>query len=591
MPAEDLCDRAMLEISVAHDEGRALPPWVRAHIETCDACAEFANHVEDLDTLLASGDFSQVPDIAPAVIERVTRPQRQWWSIAAVALVGLVVGALVGGIGTQLDRGQAQDLSELFHAAGSDLSGLSADLLVVERGVHPTVPERVYTGTLDYVAPEQLAIQLVDTTVYPDPDWPANDVGLSISDGDMVIGAGSPCPVAALPYCLTKPTVRAVRDQPPFDDGVLLPLEIVGPSRSLTWPSGIEVLGSTEIDGTPAIQVRSTVAAVELIGAITSNGAWRDLHPTDRVLMWLDEATLVPRRLEVFTADSPERELWQLRHDYEDDPDDEAPIFIVELTNLVSEPGQIDIDVPEDAPSRGFVDEDVEIPQPDLPDGFEPHRSGSWVLADGGRVELASWSDGRSWLKVESVSQWDEPRLFGLALPFVDPVDLGEGSVGYLSPSGDAVAIHGATSEILVSGSVSRDTLTAAAASLGVRGNPVPPTWQEASTVEVDGLPRGTLVPEVEGWSVLGRIDEQGTTILLTGSGARSVIISQRPGSRLDPPTGPDFSEVQVRGGDGRYNASEATLEWIEDGRVIRVQSETVGLAELVELASTMGSR
>ncbi|HEX6301783.1 MAG TPA: hypothetical protein VF148_15090 [Acidimicrobiia bacterium] len=591
MSSDTRCDQAMLQISVAHDEGRGLSPSAADHIAECHACSDFAARIDDLDGLLARGDYDRSPDLTPAVMERATRTRTQWWSIAAVALVGIVVGALIGGLGTRPDIGQAQDLGELFHTSATDLEGLSADLLVVERGVHPIISERVYTGSIDYAAPERLSIRLIDTTRYPGPEWPANDVRLTISNGDLVTVAGSPCPVSALPDCLVGPATRAVRDQPPFDDGVLLPLEIAGPARSLARPGGVEVLGTTDLDGTPTIQVRSTVAAVELIGAITDHGAWRELHPTDRVLMWLDEETLVPLRVEVFATGSPERELWQLRHDYDDEPGDDAPIFIIELTNLVPEPGQVEGDAPGDAPSRGFVDGDVDIPQPNLPAGFEPHRSGFWLLPDGGRVEVASWNDGRSWLMVELVTQWEEPRLFGLSLPFVEPIDLDEGSVGYLSPTGDALAVHGETSEVLISGSVPTETLVEAAASVGVRGLAVPSSWQEASTVDIAKLPDGTMVPDVEGWSVLGRVDEERTTILLTGSGARSVIVSQSPGNRLDPPTGPDYSGVEVRGADGRYNASEATLEWVEVGQVIRMRSETVGLAELVEIAGTLETR
>jgi hypothetical protein len=591
MPPEDRGDHVIFEVSVAHDEGRPLAPTVVSHLEQCDACAEFAEQIDGIDRALAAGDFSRTPDVAPAVMERATRQKSQWWSVAAVALIGIVVGALVGGVGTRLDQSLAQDLRELFHSAGTDLNGLRGDLIVVERGLHPQVPERVYAGTIDYVAPEQLSISLVDTTVYPDSRWLANDVSLTISNGDMITRAGSACPVAALPDCLVEATTRAIQDQPPFDDGVLLPLEIVGPGRSLTWPSAFDVLGTTELQGRPAIQVRSTVAAVELIEAITGNGAWRDLHPTDTVLMWLDEETLVPLRIEVFAADSPERKLWQLRHDYEDNPGSDMPIFIVELAGLTTAPGQVDVEMSSDAPSRGFVDETVDGPEPELPVGFEPHRSGHWLLPDGERVELASWSDGRSWLMVETVDEWTETRLFGLSLPFIDPVDLGEGSVGYLSPSGDALAIHSDERDILVSGSVPVETLIEVAGSLGVEGLDVPPAWQEAATVDVANLPQGTLVPEVEGWSLLGRINDDGTTLLLTGGGARNVMISQTSRARLEAPTGPDYSEVALRGVDGRYNASESTLEWIEDGQLIQMRSETVGLAELIDLAETMRRR
>jgi hypothetical protein len=468
---------------------------------------------------------------------------------------------------------------------------MSANLVVVERGVHGTVPERVYAGEIDYVAPEQLSIRLVDTTEYPRADWIPNDIELAISNGDMVARSGSACPVAALPGCLVEPMTLALRDQPPFDDGVLIPLEIVGPGRSFSRSSAFEVLGTTELDGMPSIQVRSTVAAVELIGAMTDRGSWRELHPTDPVLMWLDETTLVPRRIEVFAANSPERELWQLRRGYEDAPEEETPILIIELTNIVVGEGTVDLTLPDDAPSRGFVDGEESIAEPRLPAGFDPHRNGHWLLSDGGRVDTASWSDGRSWVMVEATRDWDEPRLFGLSLPFVDTVDLGDGSVGYLSPAGDAVAIHSEDEEILVTGSVPTALLVEAAASLGVQGLEVPTTWLEAATATVEDMPEGTLVPEVAGWSLLARIDGPETTLLLSGGGARSVIVTQMPGTRLDPPTGPDFSEVEVRGLDARHDLTSSTLEWVEDGFVVRMKSSTVSVEELLELAAALESR
>lgn len=588
MPSDPICDRVMMELSTAHDEGRAPEPWAREHAATCEQCSEFAAGLVSLDVAVARGRYEQAPDLTSKVVSALDNHGGHWWSVAAVALVGLLAGGLIGVMSTRVDVGRASDLGELFHSTATEVDVLSADLIVVERGVHRTVPERVYAGEIDYIAPEQLSIRLVDTTDYPNDDWLPNDVELTISNGDMVTTSGSPCPVAALPDCLVEPMTRALRDQPPFDDGVLIPLEIVGPGRSLSRASAFEVLGTTELDGAPTIQVQSTVAAVELIGAMTDRGAWREFHPTDPVLMWLDEATLIPRRIEVFAADSPERELWQLRRGYEDPPDEETPILILDLANLVVGEGVIDLTLPDDVPSRGFVDGEASVAEPQLPAGFEPHRRGHRLLGDGGVVETASWSDGRSWVMVEAIRDWDEPRLFGLSLPFVDPVDLGDGSVGYLSPSGDAVAIHAESEEILLTGSVSSSSLVEMAASLGVRGLEVPSTWLEASTVTVADLPDRTLVPVVTGWSVLGRIEEEGTTLLLTGGGARSVIVTQTPGTQLDPPTGPDFSEVEIRGISARHDLSSSTLEWVEEGAIVRMKSNTVGIEELRELAEAM---
>ena len=98
-------------------------------------------------------------------------------------------------------------------------------------------------------------------------------------------------------------------------------------------------------------------------------------------------------------------------------------------------------------------------------------------------------------------------------------------------------------------------------------------------------------MPQVVDWSMLGRVDDDGSTLLLTGGGARSVLITQTEGDLLDPPTGPDFSEVEVRGVVGRHDLGSSTLEWVEDGRIVRMRSETVAIDELVDLAETMAPR
>lgn len=588
--SDTIHERVQTELSVAHDEGRPASSEARAHVEECAECRAFAAALTSLDVTLAKGHFDRTPDVTAKVIEALASRRRQWWSVAAAALIGLVAGAVIGGVGTRLETGMAQDLDELFHDAGTALHGLTADLLVVERGVHDDVEERVYVGSLEYVAPERLVIDLIDTTDYPDGDWVANDVRLALADGDLVVTAGSPCPVAGMPGCLTKPSTRAVRGLPPFDSGVLVPLEIVGPGRSLAWPSGLEVLGLQRHQGRPAIQVRSTVAAVELIGALVDQGAWRDFHPTDPVVMWLDEETLVPLRLEVFAADTPERELWQLRRGYDDISDGE-PILIVEISDMITEPPDIDLDLPGDAMPAGFLDGPVTMPDLDLPEGFAPHRSGRRPLGDGGVAAAATWSDGRSWLMVEITDDWDEPHLFGMSLPFVTPVELGEGSVGYMAPSGDRLAIHGEDAEVLVSGSVPIELLFEVAASLAVRGDPVPDTWLEASTVDIFDLPPGTLVPEFEGWSGSARVTDGETSILLRSGGTRSILITQAPGSALDAPVGPDVFEVVLRDTVGRFDAATGTLEWVEDDLVVELQSDTVGRAVLVEVAESMEQR
>jgi len=582
------CEHVQYELSVAHDERR--PPSTEAtdHLDSCQDCAAFQRDLSRLDLLLAAGDVSRAPDVTDVVRRAVDRPRRQWTWVAAVVVVGMALGAVTAGIG-RLDVIHAQELDVLFHTASPSVLGLEAELVVVERGWHPEVPERVYAGSLRYTAPEQLAIRLNDTTAYPSADWTPNDVSVEFSDGDLVAVTSSPCPVEALPGCQKPPASTSIQGLRPFDPGLRKPLEIVGPAASLTWWSGLEVVGTPTLDGRPTIQVETTVAGADLIGAITDRGAWRELHPTDRVLMWLDEKTVVPVRIEVFAARSTERDLWEIRRGYADG--ETEPIFIVALSQMTTEPAAVDVDTPPDARSGGFTDGPAQVPPPDLDAGFTLHRSGQRTLHDGGQVEVASWSDGRAWVVIEATEAWSEPRLFGLASPFAQPVDLDDGSVGYLDPVGDAVAIHTDGLDLVVSGSVSEETLVAIARSLELTGRPVPPDWVQASVVEAAMLPVGTLLPRVEGWSILGMSVDERTTILMTGTGSRRVLITSQPGERLDPPTGPDVVAVDVRDTVGRFDAARATLEWVEGAQVIRMESETLGRDELVALAAAMVPR
>lgn len=596
MAPDSGCDEFQLELSVAHDEHRAPSDRANEHVRGCDACAGFQQSLTGLDSALAAGEVDKSPEIAGKVMAAVAgpkqhkEPKQQWWSIAAVVLVGILIGALVGGVGSRFDMVQAQDLDDRFHAASPSVTSLTANLLVVERGWHPEVPERVYTGTLSYAAPEQLIIDLADTTLYPGAEWPPNDVKLEISDGDRVSFASTRCPVAGIPGCLRRATTTAIRDQKPFDDGVLAPLEIVGPGRSLSWWSGLEVVGTPDLDGRSTIQIETTVAGVDLIRAITDRGAWRELHPTDRILLWLDKETLIPLRVEVFAAGSAERELWQIRRGYDDDPSGE-PIFIVQIDDLITGAGGADVAVPDDAPSGGFVDGAVEVPEPALDAAFTRHRSGTWPLPDGGIVNVAAWSDGRSWLMVEATDDWDEPHLFGMSALLVRQVDLGNGSFGYLDPNGGKLAIRGPNTDVLVSGSVPEEILLNAGRSLGISGLPTPDDWDQSSVVDVDRLPSGTLIPDIDGWSILGHVEGDQISILMTGAGRRTVQITQTPGSQLDPPIGPDVSIVEIRGITGRSNSAAASLEWAEGDRIIQLRSDTVSIGELHDIAEALSVR
>lgn len=589
----DQHERVQLELSVAHDEQRPLSPEAGEHLATCRICAAFQADLTRLDELLARDRFDRAAFYSPPPSRSYSPPPSrtgagEWWWVAAAALIGVLVGAVMAGPG-RLDTIQAHELDDRLHTASPTLSGLEAELVVVERGWHPGVPERIYGGNLAYSAPEQLAIDLIDTTQYPDGPWIPNDIVVEVSDGDTRSVASAPCPVEGLPGCLEPPIETARQNLRPFDESVLAPLQIVGSTSFARW-GGLDVIANPILDGTPTIQVETTVAGTDLVTAITDRGAWREFHPTDRVVMWLDEDLLVPIRVEVFAVDSPERELWEVRHGYTDDR--ERPIFVISMSRLTARPAPVEIDVSQDAPSGGFVDDPVEdVPEPDLPPGFQPHRLGHRPLPDGGRIDVATWSDGRSWLMVEATTSWSESRLFGMTSAFTRQVQLGSGSVGYLAPDGDTLSLHAEGTDMVVSGSVPEDVLVDVAASVEVTGRPVPSDWAEASVLAPEQLPEGTLVPEVEGWSILGKVDGDRTDILLTGSGSRSVLVSAQPGERLEPPVGADVTAVDVRGVGGRFDAGSGSLEWVEDGVAYMLRSDTVGRDDLIRLAEEMSPR
>lgn len=585
MTADSLHERTQVELSSHRDEGGALSTAAAAHLEQCDACSRFATGIDWLEAQLAPGRYELAPDLSEGVIRTLGTSSRRWWSVAAAALVGLVAGAVIGGVGTNLETVRAGDLGELFRVAGPAVDTLTAEILVVERGWHPQVEERVFVGSIAYTAPEEVEISLVDTTSYPDQRWLPNDVLVRYGDGDFLAVSSAPCPVAALPACQQPPFATAVDGLRPFDDGVISPLAIVGPGKVLNRWGGLEVIGAPSLEGRPTIQIETTYAAADQVQALTGHGAWRELHPSDRVVIWLDEETLLPLRTEVYATESPERELWALRRGYRDDGD--APILVVELTpSPVPEANPPDL--PAEAPSAGFVDGPVDMALPEISPGLELYRTGTWRLPDGAAVEVASWSDGRAWMRIESTIGWEEPRLFGIPGVFAERIELRPGSVGYLSPDGSSLAIHAADVDVVITGTIAGDELIAAAASLPSEGLAVPDQWEQAGVVETGGLPEEVLIPEAEGWSVLGMTEGDRATLLLTGAGQRSVVVTQEPGERLDPPDGPDFVVVDIDGVGGRYDAASQRLEWVEDGRVIALRSETVGLADLIDLARSM---
>ena len=86
--------------------------------------------------------------------------------------------------------------------------------------------------------------------------------------------------------------------------------------------------------------------------------------------------------------------------------------------------------------------------------------------------------------------------------------------------------------------------------------------------------------------AVLVRADS--VEVSVTGPGPRGVRIVESPGTALAPVEDPDARAVTVRGVSGRFSPTLDELTWIERGHVIVMSTHTLGLEDLLAVATSM---
>jgi Putative zinc-finger len=544
--------------------------------------------------------------------------------VAAAFLCGVALGATFIGLGRG-GPGQVAlaDLPGRVVAAQRALRSLAADVSLVERGWHASVPERRLTGRLRYRAPEQLALELTDRTAYPSAAWRRGDLTLVVSGDRWWTRGQRACPAEALPRCApATPEVRLVERREPFTEATPVPLDLVSPVRSFTPAGAGTPLGTRRVAGRAAAGVAMTAAqAAPLLAGLAPGGAGnlRTVHPSDRVELWLDEAALVPLAMTVTAAPGEERRAWAAAHGYRDRPGE----VVLELTLsrvTINRPLEAGAFPPPPAGARvedaGFADRALTAtaaPVPAwLPAGFRAYRTGVTGGAPGppatgagpameGRprsgptVAVRTWTDGRAWVKVRATRNWPGGRLFGDLGQLVRPARLGAG-MAYWSEDGSRVAVHGSGVDLLITGSVGGADLARVAASLPVAGRPVPSGWAEAATStlpEAAAADPGLRVPrDLRGFAPPAvRVDGWTVTLAYAGPGSRGFLLVQTPGDRLAPPLDDDPLGVRVRGGDGRWSPGRGELEWVERHRVLTLRSGTLPLEELLSIAASLEPR
>lgn len=611
-PATLAAERTLRAVSAAIDGEGVMPEDLDADgVRFCDTAVRLRRSMRVAEAIVPPDQTAQVLARVARRPVRVERPAPAERPVGLVAGIAFLAAAVLTGLalapGWRAGDGlAAADVGARIAQAQRAITAVDAEVVLVEQGAHPALPVRRYEGTLRYRAPEQLQLHLEDRSALP-PGWPANDLDLVIGEGSLTTTGLRACPVAAQPACLTGPTTRSVVGVAPFAEDVVAPLDLVlpvsgllptavgaGADPGLGAPDG--ALGAAPGQSVPGgmVEVVMTVARVQpLLDALAVTGALRPVHPSDVVVMRLDDVDLGLRSLSVRAAAGDGRVTWALANGYRDRPGD--PLLDLTLTPT-SPPSDDSAAPPSAAPppvdagppdvDAGFVDDPSAAPvRPRaVPEGFALHRAGH-LRAGGPLTEVVAYSDGRAWVRIDATASWGEPMLFGDLGSLVRALAVGTGT-GYTTPEGDAVALHADGWDVVVTGSLPLPALVDVAASLAdeggaVAGLPLPTSWAQARLLT--RLPAGALAPD--GPLTAHQDAGGGIVVAVPGAGGSGARLVQRPGDVSAPPPKADVTEVVVRGVSGRWSAPLGLLTWAADGWVYELRSDGQDLDGLLAIA------
>lgn len=595
------CDEIQMALSEQLDGERVDADVLDGHVAGCAHCQNFlASSVQVRRHFRLSPLDEDIPEITGAVVGQLPagRPgrggRRPRWRASAPVAASLVVGMLVGGLVTASGRepSVAEELGDRVLAAQFSVDEFEASITIEEYGWHPDVPVRRYDGVLGYAAPEELVIELRDRTSYPDETWAPNDARRVVTRDAEWSTALPGCPRSQLPGCLGDgPRTTGVTDRVPLSGLGAQALDVVVPVQSLALGGGTD-LGTRAMPDGQQVGVTADVAQLApLLESLLGAGNWRELYASDQVELWVDATTFTPREVIVRAAGGGLRERWAQERGLGDRPDE----VLLEVQFVPRETGLEDQlpSPPDGLRSAAFVDSDIDLPIPtNLPVGMRRHRSGIQVTTEHD-VATVTWNDARAWLRLRGVDQWSGGRLFGDLGPLVRRVTLSDGRTLYVSGDGATVAIHTDGLDLLLEGSVRRDMLVEIAASIPVTGLRVPADWAEAAdsslTEAAKELP-GVLVPSrLDGFGPPAvQVSDGQVVIGYAGSGGRELVLTQQAGNAVSPPVVLDVIGIEVRTRPGRYLPASGELEWVEEGMVVSLRSDDLGLIDLLRVAGDL---
>lgn len=645
------CDEALPVISAAADGELGNQPddvldRLDRHLRDCPDCRRFAESISKVRTQLRFEPVGVVPDVAPEVLTRlrstmgaeplhpeplpparsgdesrdgsshqrfapIGRARGGWRAAAVAAVVGMLLGASIVGIGRDPQSPAAADLPARVVEAQRDIAALDIEFRLTEGG-RPDRRDgtRSFDGRLLYETPETLTLDLTEVAATRQATRTADvdgegDVRLVVSEETWQLDAVRACtPLPDVTRCPAAATTwqRTVSGREPFSQTAPIPLELVSPVDSFTLAGTPAALGDRRIAGHQAVGVRVPASQITaFLAGMSPADDLRAVHPTDQVDVWLDRESLVPLAVEIRAADIPERARWAEARGYRETAGDTVLAYeavSVEINASVDRiPGGDDAGG-DDAESAGFqAGEPSTVPSPDvLPEGFRPHRAGVVTTPGGPTVGVRSWTDGRAWVKVRATAEWTGDRLFGDLGATVRAVDLGAAGEGYVSADGRRIALHTENLDLVIAGSLPEADLVAIAASLGVEGRAIPGHWAEAASATLEQAHEATanllVAGELDGFaSPAVRVDDATVALHYAGPGTRSFVLTQTEASFLAPPSARDTMGVEVRGGSGRYSQEQGVLEWIEGGASYSLSSATLSFTELLAIAEGLEAR
>jgi hypothetical protein len=581
--AERGCAWAREELSARLD-GEGSPhdaAALDAHLAECAACRRHARELEDVRRALRAEAAEAVPDLAPAILRRITRTQRpsSWRTRIRAATMGAAAAAAVL-LGASLPWGDgprdvaaATEIADGVRAAARTLGAYDARFTITERGWHPRVSARRMTAHVRFEAPERFRLEVRDLTDYPAGRWPSADTTVIANGRRWWIDEVTSCPTAALPACsVVLRERRGIEGRQPFDGTTALPTDIVVPLETIASSGSFEVSDRQKVLGRRAHRVVLDYRrALPLVTSIQAGGSWRAFSPTDRVDVWIDARTWFPLR---FTVTRPGRPpLLDVRATSFSVPDAFAPGTFSVPRRGAFKPGGWD--------ERPAGELPAELRPRDTA-GLLPYRAGT--TADG--KAMLSYARGMTWLKVSSARA--RPGDLGYLLT-AEEIRTDAGWM-YYQPADESlkrrVEMFDSGRHVQLESNLSRAELLRVAGSLDLEAAKLPETVTTPKGVVVERVDaevalervtfalRPTYVPAgYEPAAAVVSRSERETSVSFffrqpeAEYGGSGIQVTQSSPAGLMTPTSETPVTVPVRGADARWFPERGVLEWIE-GRV-----------------------